>query len=109
VPPLMASRVVCHTGLEIGRRFRVAQHLEIPIVPVRIRSSIQHHRHRHWMFWPATISVHLNDTIGPAGCQEEVSRDGANASGFRKGRSKSHCKMPPVRKVRCRGNGKLQS
>ena len=53
--------------------FRVAQQLEIPIVPVSIVGSIQHHRTGHWMFWPATISVHLHDTIDTSGmCKEEV-------------------------------------
>jgi 1-acyl-sn-glycerol-3-phosphate acyltransferase len=47
--------------------FRVAQQLEIPIVPVSIVGSIQHHRTGHWMFWPATITVHLHDSIGTTG------------------------------------------
>jgi 1-acyl-sn-glycerol-3-phosphate acyltransferase len=47
--------------------FRVAQQLEIPIVPVSIVGSIQHHRTGHWMFWPATITVHLHDTIDTTG------------------------------------------
>jgi 1-acyl-sn-glycerol-3-phosphate acyltransferase len=51
--------------------FRVAQQLEIPIVPVSIVGSIQHHRTGHWMFWPATISVHLHDTIDTAGMSKE--------------------------------------
>jgi 1-acyl-sn-glycerol-3-phosphate acyltransferase len=55
--------------------FRVAQQLEIPIVPVSIVGSIQHHRTGHWMFWPATISVHLHDTIDTSGMsKEEVPR-----------------------------------
>jgi 1-acyl-sn-glycerol-3-phosphate acyltransferase len=51
--------------------FRVAQQLEIPIVPVSIVGSIQHHRTGHWMFWPATISVHLHDTIDTSGMTKE--------------------------------------
>jgi 1-acyl-sn-glycerol-3-phosphate acyltransferase len=51
--------------------FRVAQQLEIPIVPVSIVGSIQHHRTGHWMFWPATISVHLHDTIDTSGMSKE--------------------------------------
>jgi len=43
--------------------FRVAQQLEIPIVPVSIVGSFQHHRTGHWMFWPATITVYLHQTI----------------------------------------------
>ena len=51
--------------------FRVAQQLEIPVVPVSIVGSIQHHRTGHWMFWPATISVHLHDTIDTSGMSKE--------------------------------------
>jgi 1-acyl-sn-glycerol-3-phosphate acyltransferase len=51
--------------------FRVAQQLEIPIVPVSIVGSIQHHRTGHWMFWPATISVHLHDTIDTSGLDKD--------------------------------------
>jgi 1-acyl-sn-glycerol-3-phosphate acyltransferase len=51
--------------------FRVAQQLEIPIVPVSIVGSIQHHRTGHWMFWPATISVHLHDTINTSGLNKD--------------------------------------
>jgi 1-acyl-sn-glycerol-3-phosphate acyltransferase len=51
--------------------FRVAQQLEIPIVPVSIVGSIQHHRTGHWMFWPATICVHLHDTIDTSGMSKE--------------------------------------
>ncbi len=43
--------------------FRVAQQLEIPIVPVSIVGSFQHHRTGHWMFWPVTITVYLHQTI----------------------------------------------
>jgi 1-acyl-sn-glycerol-3-phosphate acyltransferase len=52
---------------EFQDAFRVAQQLEIPIVPVSIVGSIQHHRTGHWMFWPATITVHLHDTIDTTG------------------------------------------
>ena len=51
--------------------FRVAQQLEIPIVPVSIVGSFQHHRTGHWMFWPATITVHLHDTIDTSGMTKE--------------------------------------
>jgi 1-acyl-sn-glycerol-3-phosphate acyltransferase len=47
--------------------FRIAQQLEVPIVPVSIVGSFQHHRTGHWMFWPATITVHLHDTIETKG------------------------------------------
>jgi 1-acyl-sn-glycerol-3-phosphate acyltransferase len=51
--------------------FRVAQQLEIPIVPVSIVGSFQHHRTGHWMFWPATITVYLHQTIDTAGMSKE--------------------------------------
>jgi 1-acyl-sn-glycerol-3-phosphate acyltransferase len=47
--------------------FRVAQQLGIPIVPVSLVGSFQHHRTGHWMLWPATIEVHLHDTIETKG------------------------------------------
>jgi len=51
--------------------FRVAQQLEIPIVPISIVGSFQHHRTGHWMFWPATITVHLHDTIYTSSLNKE--------------------------------------
>src|SRR5271165_1106099 len=51
--------------------FRVAQQLEIPIVPVSLVGSFQHHRTGHWMFWPATITAHLHDTIDTSGMTKE--------------------------------------
>jgi 1-acyl-sn-glycerol-3-phosphate acyltransferase len=51
--------------------FRVAQQLKIPIVPISIVGSFQHHRTGHWMFWPATIAVHLHDTIDTSGMTKE--------------------------------------
>jgi len=51
--------------------FRVAQQLEIPIVPVSIVGSIQHHRTGHWMFWPATITVYLHETIDTSGMTKD--------------------------------------
>ena len=53
-------------GFEDGG-FRVAQQLGIPIVPVSLVGSFQHHRTGHWMLWPATITVHLHDTIETKG------------------------------------------
>jgi 1-acyl-sn-glycerol-3-phosphate acyltransferase len=47
--------------------FRVAQQLGIPIVPVSLIGSIKHHRTGHWMLWPATVTVHLHDTIDTRG------------------------------------------
>jgi 1-acyl-sn-glycerol-3-phosphate acyltransferase len=43
--------------------FRVAQQLGIPIVPVSLVGSFQHHRTGHWMLWPAVITVVFHDTI----------------------------------------------
>jgi 1-acyl-sn-glycerol-3-phosphate acyltransferase len=43
--------------------FRVAQQLGVPIVPVSLVGSFQHHGTGNWMLSPATITVHLHDTI----------------------------------------------
>jgi 1-acyl-sn-glycerol-3-phosphate acyltransferase len=51
--------------------FRVAQQLGIPIVPVSLVGSFQHHRTGHWMLWPAKITVHLHDTIETKGLTKE--------------------------------------
>jgi len=51
--------------------FRVAQQLGIPIVPVSLAGSFQHHRTGHWMLWPAKITVHLHDTIETKGLAKE--------------------------------------
>jgi 1-acyl-sn-glycerol-3-phosphate acyltransferase len=51
--------------------FRVAQQLEIPIVPVSIVGSFQHHRTGHWMFWPGTVTIYLHDTIDTASMTKE--------------------------------------
>ena len=51
--------------------FRVAQQLEIPIVPVSIVGSFKHHRTGHWMFWPAEIQVVLHPTINTAALDKE--------------------------------------
>jgi 1-acyl-sn-glycerol-3-phosphate acyltransferase len=47
--------------------FRIAQQLGAPIVPVSLVGSIKHHRTGHWMLWPATVTVHLHDTIETKG------------------------------------------
>jgi 1-acyl-sn-glycerol-3-phosphate acyltransferase len=47
--------------------FRVAQQLGIPIVPVSIVGSFQHHRTGHWMLWPGTITIYLHDVIETKG------------------------------------------
>jgi 1-acyl-sn-glycerol-3-phosphate acyltransferase len=43
--------------------FRLAQQIGVPIVPVSLVGSFQHHRTGHWMLWPATVTVYLHDTI----------------------------------------------
>jgi 1-acyl-sn-glycerol-3-phosphate acyltransferase len=43
--------------------FRLAQQLGVPIVPVSLVGSFQHHRTGHWMLRPATVTVYLHDTI----------------------------------------------
>lgn len=47
--------------------FRVAQQLGIPIVPVSLVGSFQHHRTGHWMLWPTKVTVYLHDTIETKG------------------------------------------
>ena len=51
--------------------FRVAQQLGIPIVPVSLVGSFQHHRTGHWMIWPAKVTVILHDTIDTTGLTKE--------------------------------------
>jgi 1-acyl-sn-glycerol-3-phosphate acyltransferase len=51
--------------------FRVAQQLGVPIVPVSLVGSFQHHRTGHWMLWPATVTVYLHDTIDTAGLTKD--------------------------------------
>ena len=43
--------------------FRLAQQLGVPIVPVSLVGSFQHHRTGHWMLWPATVTIRLHDSI----------------------------------------------
>jgi 1-acyl-sn-glycerol-3-phosphate acyltransferase len=52
--------------------FRVAQQLGVPIVPVSLVGSFQHHRTGHWMLWPATVTVYLHDTIDTAGLTKDA-------------------------------------
>jgi 1-acyl-sn-glycerol-3-phosphate acyltransferase len=51
--------------------FRVAQQLGVPIVPVSLVGSFQHHRTGHWMLWPAIITVYFHDTIETKGLAKE--------------------------------------
>jgi 1-acyl-sn-glycerol-3-phosphate acyltransferase len=52
--------------------FRVAQQLGVPIVPVSLVGSFEHHRTGHWMLWPGTITIHLHDTIETKGLHKEA-------------------------------------
>jgi 1-acyl-sn-glycerol-3-phosphate acyltransferase len=52
-----------HVGEFQDGGFRVAQQLGIPIVPVSLVGSYQHHRTGHWMLWPALVTVIFHDTI----------------------------------------------
>jgi 1-acyl-sn-glycerol-3-phosphate acyltransferase len=51
--------------------FRVAQQLGVPIVPVSLVGSFQHHRTGHWMLWPVRITVYLHATIETKGLHKE--------------------------------------
>ena len=51
--------------------FRVAQQLGVPIVPVSLVGSFQHHRTGHWMLWPAKITVILHNTIDTKGLTKD--------------------------------------
>jgi 1-acyl-sn-glycerol-3-phosphate acyltransferase len=51
--------------------FRVAQQLGIPIAPVSLVGSFEHHRTGHWMLWPKTVTVHFHDTIETTGMKKE--------------------------------------
>jgi 1-acyl-sn-glycerol-3-phosphate acyltransferase len=52
--------------------FRVAAQLGVPIVPVSLVGSFRHHCTGHWMLWPATITVHIHDTIETADLSREA-------------------------------------
>jgi 1-acyl-sn-glycerol-3-phosphate acyltransferase len=51
--------------------FRVAQQLGIPIVPVSLVGSYQHHRTGYWMLWPAVVTVYLHDTVDTRGLSKD--------------------------------------
>jgi len=51
--------------------FRVAQQLGVPIVPVSLVGSFQHHRTGNWMLWPGKITVYLHDMIETKGMKKE--------------------------------------
>jgi len=60
-----------HVGKFQDGGFRVAQQLGVPIVPVSLVGSFQHHRTGHWMLWPATVTVYLHDTIDTRSLRKE--------------------------------------
>jgi 1-acyl-sn-glycerol-3-phosphate acyltransferase len=60
-----------HLGEFQDGGFRVAQQLGIPIVPVSLVGSFQHHRTGHWMLWPATVTIHVHKTIDTARLTKE--------------------------------------
>lgn len=51
--------------------FRLAQQLGVPIVPVSLVGSFQHLRTGHWLLRPATITVHIHDTVETTGLTKE--------------------------------------
>ncbi len=51
--------------------FRVAQQLGVPIVPVTLVGSFEHHRTGNWMLRPGTIAVHIHATIETKGMTKE--------------------------------------
>jgi 1-acyl-sn-glycerol-3-phosphate acyltransferase len=51
--------------------FRLAQQLGVPLVPVSLVGSFQHLRTEDWILRPATITVHLHDTIETKGMRKE--------------------------------------
>jgi len=51
--------------------FRLAQQLGVPIVPVSLVGSFHHLRTGHWLLRPATITVHIHDTIDTTGMSKE--------------------------------------
>ena len=61
-----------HVGPFQDGAFRLALHLGVPIVPVSIVGSFDHHRTGNWMLWPATITVHLHDTIDISGLSKNA-------------------------------------
>ena len=51
--------------------FRVAQQLGVPIVPVSVVGSFRHFRTGSWLMVPATITVHVHDTIETSALTKE--------------------------------------
>lgn len=61
-----------HLGEFQDGGFRVAQQLGVPIVPVSLVGSLQHHRTGHWMLRSSTITVYLHDTIETKGLSKDA-------------------------------------
>ena len=59
-----------HIGEFQDGGFRVAQQLGIPIVPVSLVGSYQHHRTGNWMLWPGVVTVIFHDTIDTTGMKK---------------------------------------
>ena len=51
--------------------FRLAQQLQVPIVPVSLVGSFHHLRTEDWVLRPATIKVVMHDTIETKGMRKE--------------------------------------
>ena len=51
--------------------FRVVQQLGVPVVPVTVVGSFEHHRTGDWMLRPATITVYIHDTIETQGLTKD--------------------------------------
>jgi 1-acyl-sn-glycerol-3-phosphate acyltransferase len=51
--------------------FRLAQQLEVPIVPVSLVGSFRHLRTEDWILHPTTITVVLHDTIDTKGMRKQ--------------------------------------
>jgi 1-acyl-sn-glycerol-3-phosphate acyltransferase len=51
--------------------FRVVQQLGVPVVPVTVVGSFEHHRTGDWMLRPATITVYIHDAIETKGLTKD--------------------------------------
>jgi len=60
-----------HVGEFEPGAFRLAQQLGIPLVPISIVGSFQHHATGNWMFWPTEITIHLHNTIETSGLSKD--------------------------------------
>ena len=51
--------------------FRLLHHLQYPIVPMSIVGAYEWHRTGDWRLYPATVTVHLHDTIETKGLAKQ--------------------------------------